>query len=232
MRPVDAALLAALLAGAPALGEDAPRTGRWHFVFGNVLGKDFELSVLFNRSDRGDDTRLLVSAPAGRFLFQSRQDPSGRDSMESIRAIDSGEVFERRLLFHAGNAGKEVTGCEVVRAPDPCLVFLGAGGSFVSGLSAFSGEGGKAARAKAEVLVTEAMKKSLFALAPILPAVAEFGSYQEDFLALVWPERFKERQSLRRGKRTAGCDFDAGFGFPCSAAERERERKRFVEGGR
>ena len=198
---------------------------RWHFVFGNVLGKDFELSILFRRTTRGDDTRLLVAVPAGRFVFISQQDPSGRDSTESVEEVVSGEVLQRRILLSGYDA---VTACAPVKAPDACLLWTGAGGSFASGLSAFSGEASKATRGKVSGLVTERMKKSLFELAPILPAVAEFGSYQGDFLGLVWPERFPERSSLRRGKRTAGCDFDATFGYLCDAAEREKERKRFA----
>jgi hypothetical protein len=226
LRRPEAALAAALLLalGAPAV--DGPRAARWHFVFGGLLGKDFELSVLFTRTERGDDTRLLVSASAGRFVFLSRQDPTGRDSTESIQAMPAGELFERRLLL-SGYGG--VAGCGAVKAPDACLVWSGANGSFSSGLSAFSGEGAKAAREKVAALATEPMRKSLFALAPILPALMEFGSYKGDFLGLVWPSRFDAVQSLRRGKRTAGCDFDATFGHPCNEAEKERERKRFDE---
>jgi hypothetical protein len=73
------------------------------------------------------------------------------------------------------------------------------------------------------------MRDALFGVAPILPAVAEFGSYTKDFLGLVWPKRFTKPQSLRRGERTKGCDFDATFGYPCDAAQKERERKRFDE---
>lgn len=226
MRPAEAALFSALLLAPAAPAADTPRTARWHFVFGNVLGKDFELSVLFSRTARGDDTRLLVAAPAGRFVFVSRQDPSGRDSTESIQETASGEILERRILL-SGYDG--VAACAAVKAPDACLVWNGAGGSSASGLSAFSGEDSKAVRGKVSALVTERMKKSLFALAPILPAAAEFGSYQGDFLGLVWPEHFRDRASLRRGRRTAGCDFDAAFGYPCDEAEMERERKRFPE---
>jgi hypothetical protein len=122
-----------------------------------------------------------------------------------------------------------VPGCERVKPPDACLVWTGANGSVVSALSTFSGDGGKAVREKVAALVSQGTRKSLFALAPILPAFMEFGSYKDDFLALVWPETFNHPQSIRRGKRTAGCDFDALFGYPCDAAEKERERKRFAD---
>ena len=73
------------------------------------------------------------------------------------------------------------------------------------------------------------MRDALFALAPLLPAVAEFGSYSKDFLGLVWPDRFAAPQKIVRGERKPGCDFAAGFGFPCSPEEKARETKRFDE---
>jgi hypothetical protein len=73
------------------------------------------------------------------------------------------------------------------------------------------------------------MSEALFALAPILPAVAEFGSYSKDFLGLVWPGAFEKPQSLRKGERKPGCDFDAAFGFPCDAEARRREGRRFAD---
>ncbi len=76
------------------------------------------------------------------------------------------------------------------------------------------------------------MRDALFALAPLLPAVAEFGSYSKDFLALVWPERFSGAQKLVRGEREPGCAFDAEFGYPCSPQEKARETRRFAEPSR
>ena len=73
------------------------------------------------------------------------------------------------------------------------------------------------------------MRDALFALAPILPAVAEFGSYSKDFLGLVWPERFPGAQKLQLGVRKPGCDFEATFGYPCDAYARRREKKRFPD---
>jgi hypothetical protein len=76
------------------------------------------------------------------------------------------------------------------------------------------------------------MRDALFGLAPLLPAVAEFGSYTKDFLGLVWPERFSAAQKLVRGERKPGCTFDATFGFPCSDEDKARESKRFPGPGR
>lgn len=114
-----------------------------------------------------------------------------------------------------------------MRAPDACIIFSGRDGSYAAGFSAFGDEGAAKARERAAGLVSPAFRDALFSLAPLLPAVAEFGSYAKDFLGLVWPEHFTKRQSLRKGERAKGCDFDAGFGYPCSALERAREDKRF-----
>jgi hypothetical protein len=190
-----AAIVATLLLAAPPV---AAAPARWHFVF----GKTWEISIFFEREERGDATRLLVKAPAGRFVFLSSQDPSVRDSTESIRP------------------------------PDPCVVFTAAGGSVASGLGAFAGSQAGPLRGRIAGLVSPGMRDALFALAPILPAVAEFGSYGNDFLGLVWPDRFGKKQDLRRGERKPGCAFDADFGFPCSDEEKAREAKRFAEPAR
>ena len=73
------------------------------------------------------------------------------------------------------------------------------------------------------------MRDALFTLAPILPAVAEFGSYSKDFLGLVWPERFLGVQKLQLGVRKPGCDFEATFGYPCDAYAWRREESRFPD---
>ena len=78
----------------------------------------------------------------------------------------------------------------------------------------------------AAALVSPGLRDALFGLAPLLPAVAEFGSYSKDFLALVWPEKFSSAQKLVRGERKPGCAFDATFGFPCSEDEKIRESRR------
>lgn len=196
---------------------DAP--ARWHLVFGRA----WEVSILFEREETGDRTRLLVRALAGRFILFSEQDPSGRDSTESIRLAPGGETLTRRLVL---SRFEGVPGCSSVRAPDACVVFSGPGGTFAAGLSEFTGERA-AAREKAAALISPGMRDALFAVGPLLPAVAEFGSYSKDFLGLIWPERFSAAQKLERGVRKPGCDFDATFGFPCDARAREREGKRF-----
>ena len=168
---------------------------------------------------------LLRSGP-GRFVFVSSQDPSGRDSTESIRRLPDGEIFTRRLLL---SSFEEIPACSSVRAPDACVVFEGVNGTFGTPISAFAGSQAAPLRERAAALVSTGMRDALFGLAPLLPAVAEFGSYSKDFLGLVWPGKFAAPQKLVRGERKPGCDFDAGFGFPCSPEERARETKRFDE---
>ncbi len=215
-----AALAAALFLGAQAAFA-AP--ARWHFTF----GKAWEISIFFEREEgRGDTTRLLLRARAGRFEFVSSQDSSGRDSTESIRRFPDGETLTRRLVL---SSFEEIPACSSVRAPDACVVFTGANGSLAAPISAFAGAQAAPLREKAAALVSPGMRDVLFAVAPVLPAVAEFGSYSKDFLGLIWPERFAAAQKLEHGVRKPGCDFDAGFGFPCSAEEKAREGKRFAE---
>jgi hypothetical protein len=210
---------AALLLGAQAA---AAAPARWHFSFGK-----WRLSIFFEREEgTGDATRLLVAAPAGRFEFLSSQNPSGRDSTESIRRLPEGETFARRLVL---STFEEIPACSSVRAPDACVVFTGSGGTFATGFSSFAGERAAASREKAASLVSPGLRDALFGLAPLLPAVAEFGSYSKDFLGLVWPEKFSAAQKLVRGERKPGCAFDATFGFPCSEEEKSRESKRFAE---
>ena len=193
---------------------------RWHFAFGRA----WEISILFEREDTGDRTRLLVRAPAGRFVFFSEQDPSGRDSTESVRRLPDGETLTRRLVL---SAFEEIPACSEVRAPDACVVLTGANGTLSAPISGFGGEPGAPLRARAAGLVSPGMRDALFALAPILPAMAEFGSYTEDFLGLVWPGRLSGARKLQRGVRKPGCDFDATFGYPCDPEARRREEKRF-----
>jgi hypothetical protein len=223
---VSRALRWAALAGAAALLVSLPAAtapARWHFSFG---GK-WRVSILFEREEgRGDTTRLLLDAGARRFVFVSAQDPSGRDSTESIRRLPDGETLTRRLVLSTFGG---IPACSSVRPPDACVVLTGANGTLSAGISAFAGETGAPLRARAAGLASPGMRDALFALAPVLPAVAEFGSYTKDFLGLVWPERFAKPQSLRRGVRTKGCDFDATFGFPCDADARRREEKRFAD---
>ncbi len=215
-----AAIAAVLLAAAPPASA-AP--ARWHFTF----GKAWELSIFFEREEgRGDTTRLLLRAGAGRFVFVSSQDPSGRDSTESIRRFPDGETLVRRLVL---SSFEEISSCASIRQPDACVVLTSRNGSLSAPISAFAGASAVSLRGKAADLVSPGMRDALFALAPVLPAVAEFGSYSKDFLALVWPERFSGAQKLVRGVRGPGCAFDAAFGYPCSAEEKAREAKRFAD---
>jgi hypothetical protein len=214
------AALALLLVALPAAARaDGPWT-RWHFV----LGPDAELSVLFRREKTGDETRLLVRALAGRFELVSRQSLSGRDSVESVRSLEEEETLTRRLVL-GGHADEPA--CSGVPPKDACVVLTGRSGTLASGLSAFAGEGVAALREEAAALVSPAMKRRLVELAPALVGTADYDAYAPDFLTLLWPETYGPRAPLKRGTRTRGCDFDAGFGHPCSPAEREREEKRF-----
>lgn len=198
---------------------------RWHFAF----GRGWEISILFEREEAGDRTRLLVRGPAGRFVFFSEQNPSGRDSTESIRHLGGGETLTRRLVL---STFEEIPACSSVRPPDACVILEGVNGTLAAGFSAFSDERAVKTREQAGSLVSPAMRDALFGLAPILPAVSEFGSYAKDFLGLIWPERFAKPQSLERGERTKGCDFDATFGYPCDADARRREKWRFSDARR
>ena len=213
---------AALLALSVLLAHSASAApARWHFVFGRA----WEISIFFEREEAGDRTRLLVRAPSGRFIFLSEQDPTGRDATESVRRLPDGETLTRRLVL---STFEEIPACSSIRPPDACIVLTGANRTLSAPISGFAGESGAPLRARAAALVSPGFRDALFGLAPLLPAVAEFGSYGKDFLALVWPERFTRSQSLRKGERAKGCDFDATFGFPCDAGARERENKRFA----
>jgi hypothetical protein len=206
-----------LLSPSPAAAAPA----RWHFSFGK-----WRLSIFFEREEgRGDTTRLLLDVGAGRFVFVSSQDPSGRDSTESISRLPEGETLTRRLVL---SAFEEIPACSSVRRSDACVVLTGANGTLSAPISGFAGESGAPLRARAAGLVSPGMRDALFALPPILPAVAEFGSYSKDFLGLVWPERFSGAHKLQRGVRKPGCDFDATFGYPCDADARRREEKLFA----
>jgi len=163
-------------------------------------------------------------AAAGRFVFVSSQDPTGRDSTESIRRLPEGETVTRRLVL---SSFEEIPSCSSIRPPDACVVLTGANGTLSAPISAFAGPPGAPVRERAAALVSPVMRDALFAVAPILPAVAEFGSYSKDFLGLIWPEQFSAAQKLERGVRKRGCDFDATFGFPCDPEAREREVRRF-----
>ncbi|MFI5180581.1 MAG: hypothetical protein ACHQPI_04255 [Thermoanaerobaculia bacterium] len=216
-------MLLALLLAVPA-GDSSGSWARWHFVFGSGM----EMSVLFRRDAGGDETRLLVSRGGDRFVFDSRQDPSGNDSTEAVKWLSTGEILERRILLKGWDG---VAGCEGVSRPDACLLWKGASGRVTSRLSQFSGEGAPAARREVAALVSPAFAERLFSLSAVLSTMAEFGSYTSDFLVLVWPERFGAKPKFERGTRTRGCDFDALFGHPCSDEERAREEARLGPDG-
>jgi hypothetical protein len=155
----------------------------------------------------------------------SSQDPTGADSTESIRALGLDETLSRRLVL---TNGRSVAGCTRVEPPDACVVFTGSKGVVASSLSAFTGKDAAALKARIAALVSPALRERLQALAPIFSSTLELDAYGPDFLGLVWPEGFAARASApRRGTRSAGCAFDAAFGFPCRPAEEKREAARF-----
>jgi hypothetical protein len=209
---------------------DEPKSarGRWHFEYEGPPA--LSLSVFFSRGPSGDEVRLLVKGPSGRYRLTSRQDPSGSDSFESVEDPATGETFSRRLLLtryqdlpECGGVGKN--------HPDACVLFEGKGGRTATALSAFAGSGAADVRRRVIVLTSEPFRARLFGLSELFSVSAEFDAYGEDFLGLVWPDRFANRKkSPALGKRTAGCEFDESFGLPCTEAELAREKKRFPRG--
>ncbi len=187
------------------------------------------MSILFRRDARGDETRLLLRCAAGRFELVSRQDPSGRDSTESVRSLEEAETLSRRLLFAFPGREEVEPACGEVPPGDACTVFIGKIGTLAAPLSGFAEEKGAPLRRRGATLVSPGMRKRLVELGPLLTFAAEFGSYTSDFLGLLWPEACAHPLSLRRGRRTPGCDFDAGFDHPCTPEDRDREERRFSE---
>ena len=197
--------------------------GRWHFAVEGEPG--FSYSILFSRTPAGDETRLLLQVGASRLELVSRQNPTGSDSLESVRDVATGEQFSRRLLL---SGHESIHGCERVTRPDACILFEGKNGRGDASMASFSRKGAPALRARLASLVSENLMKVLFEASHCFNRVAELSSYQDDFLGLVWPERF--RQSSARtlgGSRGPGCTFDASFGFPCSDRESRQEELRF-----
>ena len=184
----------------------------------------FRYSVLFTRAPSGDTTRLLLESAAGRYELVSSQDPTDRDSTESIRPLPGTDALTRRLILSRYEA---VPGCEGVRAPDACVLFSGPNGRLGAGLTAFSASDAPALRARAGALLPPALKGRLLALAPLLASTVELDRYGPDMLGLVWPERFGERRARpRSGRPASGCAFDARFGLPCTEAEARRDAAR------
>jgi hypothetical protein len=212
------------LGAAPAASAPQSVQGRWHFVVGG--DPEFTYSILFSRSAAQDETRLLLRTFASRLEFVSRQNPAGSDSLESVRDVATLELLSRRLLL---SGYESVAGCERVSPPDACLLFTGMNGKAAASMAEFSGKDSAAVRGRMAGLASERLKKVLYEAAPCFGRVLEFSSYQDDFLGLIWPERFRRQAggSLGGGTRRPGCAFDAAFGFPCSDEERRREKIRF-----
>ena len=185
----------------------------------------FAYSLLFTRSEAGDETRLLVEVQGKRYELVSTQDPTGRDSTESVRALGVEETLSRRLVL---GAAATKAGCPPSQLPDGCVVLKGARGTVAAPLTAFSGKDADALRARARAVLGPELAQRIQDLAPLFGRSVEFDAYAEDFLGLLWPEAFGTRRtSAVKGTRTAGCAFDAAFGYPCSEAEKKREGVRF-----
>lgn len=231
---------------APGAARDAAK-GRWHFRF--EAAPAFEISVLFRRGASGDETRLLVDGGAlGRFVLVSEQEPSGRGTRESVAAVGpagaggaagasgaagTGDALRRRLLLPGTEMPPGCRGTPERGGYDPegagCVIFEGNGTPVAAPLPSFSGPSGEALRGRARALAPGSLAGRLEGLASLFPRSVEFDAYGDDFLWLAWPEwraRFA-RRAAEPGTRSAGCAFDAGFGFPCSPRELEAERARF-----
>jgi hypothetical protein len=198
-----------------------PRTGRWHVVFDGPPA--FQYTLLFTRRETGDETRILLEAPSGRYELLSTQDSTGRDSTESVRALGLDETLTRRLVL---GLPAKAAGCPAVQGPDGCVVLEGPQGKLAAAFSSFSGE--KSAEVRARAVVSPALAARIQAIAPLFASSIEFDAFGPDFLGLLWPEAFPERHgSPVKGRRDAGCAFDASFGRPCSEAEVRHEAARF-----
>lgn len=215
----------AVFAGGTALAQSTPpqaHAGRWHFVLPGE--PPFEYSILFRRDATGDETRLLVLAGAERFDLLSRQDPSGRDTTETITLLATGESLTRRLVLPGAPLPAD---CPPLEAPDACVLLAGKGGRLAVPLTSFAGEEGPATRGRARSLVSDGMSRALRRLGAQLERTYELDRYGDDFLSLIWPGIAPRRASPPPpGRRAPGCDFDAGFGRPCTPEDRRREAAR------
>ncbi len=227
MRAAGAALLAAgllPLAGAPPGGTaspsglPAPPRGRWHH---EVAGPpSLRWSVLFRRTEAGDETRLLVETPGGRWVLLSTQPGDRAFTREEVSSPALGESVSR-VLSHHSPAG--VPECSRVRPPDACVVLEGSRGRLAAPLSAFSGSEAEGLKRRAAAVVSPAFLESLPGLAPALP-IDDLAFYSEDFLALLHPALARPaRTRAPKAPRLPGCAFDATFGYPCTADESRRE---------
>ena len=217
-----AALLLSPLLALPAAGEVpggralAPR-GRWHFEAPGPPAVRW--SVLFRRTDSGDETRLLVETPGGRWTLRSSQPAEGSATREEVTDVGLAETASRTLT---PAPVARVAECAAVRPPDACLVLEGSRGRLAAPLSAFSRASGAELRRRAAGLVSPACLARLRGLAPALP-VADLAFYAEDFLCLLDPALARPKGTDLVAPRAPGCAFDASFGWPCTADERRRE---------
>lgn len=227
MRAAGAAfLLAGLLplSGAPPdgaaspSGPPVPPRGRWHH---EVAGPAFlRWSVIFRRTDAGDETRLLVETPGGRWVLLSTQPENRSFTREEVSSPSLRESVSRVLAHHAPAGVPE---CSRVRPPDACVVLEGSRGRLAAPLSAFAGGDAEGLKRRAAALVSPAFLESLPGLAPALP-VDDLAFYSEDFLALLHPALARPAGTRApKAPRLPGCAFDATFGYPCTADESRRE---------
>lgn len=190
--------------------------GRWH----HELPGRVRWSVLFRRTETGDETRLLVETAAGRWILLSTQPASGASTREEVSSPRLGEGVAR-VLSHAPLPGTPE--CARVAPPDACVVLEGSRGRLAAPLSALSGERSAALRAKAAAVVSPAFLADLRGLAPALP-ISDLAFYAEDFLALLDPALARSASTAPpNAPRMPGCAFDATFGWPCDADETRRE---------
>jgi hypothetical protein len=217
-------LLALLVPPSPAAplpsptpsGEVLIPRGRWHH---EVEVPRLAWSVLFRRTGDGDETRLLVETPAGRFVLVSTQPADGSRTREEVHIPVLAENVSR-VLSHRVPAG--VAECARVRPPDACVVLEGKLGRLAAPLSAFSGDGGPALLRRAKGLVSPPFAARLPGLAPAL-GIADLSFYSEDFLAFLDPALQRPAGPILTAPRLPGCAFDATFGHPCTADEVRRE---------
>lgn len=205
---------------APAIEIPKKAAGRWHFTFQTEPA--FEISVIFRRDETGDKTRLLVRLPSGRFELFSEQDATGRITFESVKELETGTIFERRLYLPGPLLPK---GCTKV-STDGCLEFRGARGQHRTTLAAFSGETAETERRAVKAVLAPGLDASIQRLVQAFPRSHEFDAYGDDFLYLVWPQA-KRQSPVEKAERGPGCAFDASFGYPCSDVDRKREEARF-----
>lgn len=219
-------LLAALLpqlataeapASAPPGRALVPR-GRWHH---EAAGPPrVRWSILFRRTETGDETRLLVETPAGRWALRSAQPASGAGTLEEVTSPALGESVSRTLTPFPPSDTPE---CARLRPPDACVVLEGSRGRLAAPLSAFSGKDAPALKRRATGIVSPGFLARLKGLAPAL-TITDLEFYSEDFLALLDPALTRD-PAVRAlaAPRLPGCVFDTSFGYPCSDDERRRE---------